>query len=232
MPHPFELPQDVADRIIGRRGRLNVYDRLEPAKTALLVVDLQVAFLDPGADGTGGVAMAREIVPDVNRLASALRAAGGRVVWIVSTYGPDPDDRWTNLFDHMLGPERAKSFRDGLTMGAAGHRIWPELERLPEDWEVSKNRFGAFLGSRGRLERQLRDAGIDTVLVAGTITNVCCDCTAREAAALDFKTVFVADANAGRSDREHNAALANFLDTMGDVRNVDEVIEMLHRGSD
>ncbi len=228
MPHPFTLPTDVAERILARRGRLTVFDSLVPAQTALLVVDLQVAFMDPEIPGS--VAMAREIVPAVNRLAGALRDAGGQVVWIVSTYGPDPDDRWPNLFDHLFGPARAKSFRDSLTLGAASHRIWPALERRATDWELSKNRFGGFLGSQGRLERQLREAGIDTVLIAGTVTNVCCDCTAREAAALDFKTIFVADANAGRTDREHNAALANFLDTMGDVRNVDEVIGMLSAG--
>lgn len=225
MPHPFELPPDVAERIMGRRNRLSVFDSLDPAHTALLVVDLQVAFMDPAIRGS--VAMAREIVPVVNRLARGLRDAGGRVVWIVSTYGPDEKDRWGNLFDHLLGPEQAKRFRDGLTEGTPGHAVWPELERRPEDLTIAKNRFGAFIGSRGRLETALREAGIDTVLVTGTITNVCCDCTAREAAALDFKTVMVSDANAGRCDREHNAALANFLDTMGDVRTADEVLEML-----
>lgn len=225
MPHPFDLPADVAERIRGRRGRLHVFDSLDPARTALLVVDLQTAFLDPAI--AGSVAMAREIVPAVNRMAAGLRAAGGKVVWVVSTYGPDPADRWGNLFDHLFGPERAKSFRDGLTLGAPGHALWPELERRPEDLEAHKNRFGAFLGSRGRLEATLRAAGIDSVLVAGTITNVCCDCTAREAASLDFKTVMLSDANAGRTDREHNAALANFLDTMGDVRSVDDALGLL-----
>lgn len=225
MPHPFDLPPDLAERIRRRRGRLHVFDRLEAARTALLVVDLQVAFMDPALPGS--VAMAREIVPAVNRMAAGLRAAGGRVVWVRSTYGPDPADRWSNLFDHMFGPERAKSFRDGLTLGAPGHALWPELQRRPEDAELHKNRFGAFLGSRGRLEEMLRQDGIDTVLVAGTITNVCCDCTAREAAALDFRTVMLSDANAGRTDREHNAALANFLDTMGDVRTVDATLGLL-----
>lgn len=225
MPHRFDLPPDVAERIRARRGRLNVFHSLDPARTALLVVDLQTAFLDPEVPGS--VAMAREIVPTVNRLAHALREAGGRVVWILSTYGPDPADRWSNLFDNIMGPEAGKRFRAGLTLDAPGHALWPALERQPEDWTCTKNRFGAFLGSRLELERMLRAGGIDTVLVAGTITNVCCDCTAREAAALDFRTIMVADANAGRSDREHGAALATFLDTMGDVRTADEVIAMI-----
>ncbi len=91
---------------------------------------------------------------------------------------------------------------------------------------VSKNRFGAFMGSQGRLETLLRDAGVDTVLITGTVTNMCCETTAREAAMLSFKTIMVSDGNAGRTDEEHNATLTAFLQGLGDVHTTDDVVAM------
>jgi ureidoacrylate peracid hydrolase len=92
---------------------------------------------------------------------------------------------------------------------------------------VSKNRFGAFVGSGGKLESLLRERGIDTLLVTGTVTNMCCETTAREAAMLSFKTIMVADGNAGRTQAEHDATLAAFLMGMGDVNDTEALVTML-----
>ena len=73
----LRYPQALVDRIIERRGRLRLYERLEPRRTALLVVDLQVHFMQPGSPAE--MPSAREVVPAVNRLAGALRARGGRI---------------------------------------------------------------------------------------------------------------------------------------------------------
>ena len=146
---------------------------------------------------------------------------------MVSTYGPDEARNWANL-DRVLGEEAAAVFRGGLSEGAAGHAIWPDLDVRDTDPLVHKNRFGAFIGSQGRLEAQvLRDRGVDTVLVVGTVTNVCCETTAREAAAYDFKTVMISDANAGRSAEEDAWTYAVCFATYGDVLTADEVIERL-----
>ena len=221
---PPQIPQRVIDRVLRRRGRLHVYESLDAASTALLVVDLQVHFMREGSPSE--MPSARAIVPTVNRLAGALRARGGHVVWVVSTYGPDADRNWANL-DVVLGEEAAAVFRGGLSEGAAGHAIWPDLDVRDGDPLVHKNRFGGFIGSQGRLAQALHDRGVDTVLVVGTVTNVCCETTAREAAAYDFRTVMISDANAGRSAEEDAWTYAVCFATYGDVLTADEAIERL-----
>jgi ureidoacrylate peracid hydrolase len=224
----FEWPAGLVERIIERRGRLHCYDRLEPERTALVVVDMQTAFLK--AEWPTSLAAAREIVPTVNRLAKAVRGTGGKVIWIVSTYGPRAADRWRILFDHVMGPKAGAFFREVLSEGHEGHAIWPLLEVRAEDAVVGKNRFGAFCGSAGRLERLLKECGLDTLLIAGTVTNVCCESTAREAAFHDFKTVMVSDANAGRSEADNLVTFSTFIRAFGDVMSSEEVIARLEAG--
>ena len=81
--HKISIPDDVISQVKAQRGRLNRYDRLLGPKTALVVIDLQNAFMLPGMPVE--VPAARDIVPNVNRLARALRAAGGTVVWVQMT---------------------------------------------------------------------------------------------------------------------------------------------------
>ena len=76
----------------------------------------------------------------------------------------------------------------------------------------------------------MRDRGLDTLLVTGTATNVCCESTARDAMMLNFKVVMVADGLATHTDEEHNATLSNFYGQFTDVQTTDEVIESLARG--
>ena len=81
--HKVEIPGWLFERALARRGRLRPFDGLDSARTALVVVDLQNGFMAPGQPAE--VAQARAIVPNVNRLARATRAAGGTVVWIQNT---------------------------------------------------------------------------------------------------------------------------------------------------
>ena len=77
------------------------------------------------------------------------------------------------------------------------------------------------------MPEKLKAQGIDTVLIAGTMTNVCCEASARDAMASGFKTLVVADANAARSEAEHVASLATMAQFIGDVRTTGEVLELL-----
>ena len=92
---------------------------------------------------------------------------------------------------------------------------------------VRKNRYSAFFPGACELPDLLRARGVDTVLITGTLTNVCCESSARDAMMGDFKTVMVSDANAARSDAEHIAALATVVQFFADVRSTDEVLSML-----
>src|SRR5438876_2786774 len=82
-----------------RDGRLHAYDTLEARKTALVVVDMQNYFV---ADGMPACASeARTIVPNINRLARAMRATGGLVIWIQTAARiADPQD-WANRQEAM-----------------------------------------------------------------------------------------------------------------------------------
>ena len=59
--------------------------------------------------------------------------------------------------------------------GSYGHSLWPGLEVLPQDIRVKKNRFGAFVPGSSDLHAVLQARGIDTVIITGTATNVCCE---------------------------------------------------------
>ena len=110
------IPKSITDRIATLRPRLHPFDRIDPARTAFVVIDLQNMFMAEGA--IYEVKSARAIVPNVNRLAAALRRAGGLVVWVQMKY--DPADPWRNFYDHMLKPETAKAVQAALTPGDPG----------------------------------------------------------------------------------------------------------------
>ena len=73
----------------------------------------------------------------------------------------------------------------------------------------------------------LRNYGIDTILIAGTKTNVCCESTGRDAMMLDFKVVMVSDCCAALSDDEHLATLETFIQQFGDVMTGNEALDAL-----
>ena len=93
-----------------------------------------------------------------------------------------------------------------------------------------KKRSSALTPGSSDLQAILRDHGRDTLIITGTLSNVCCESTARDAMLLNFKTIFVADANAARSDAEHNATLVNMMQFFADVRTTDDVCRLLKGG--
>lgn len=223
--HSNELPAEIVERLRARRGRLQLFDALEPRGTALVVIDMQHAFVAPGAPSA--VATAAEIVPNINRLAAALREAGGCVAWVQATYTREGPGYWPLFFDYMVTPELSSRILGALTEGSPGHALWAGLDVKPQDLRVPKNRYSAFFPGACELPQRLRERAVDTVLIAGTMTNVCCEASARDAMMDGFKTVVVSDANAARSDAEHIAALATILQFFGDVRTTDEVLALL-----
>jgi ureidoacrylate peracid hydrolase len=231
--HKIDIPQSVIDRVVARAGRLHVYEQLNAAKTALVVVDMQNYFMMEGQQAC--CPTAREIVPNVNRLAAQLREAGGHVAWVQNRAPKESLQSWANLHA-MYAPAKRERRIAELTEGALGFQLWAELDVQSADLKVTKDRYSAFISGSSELEARLQERGVDTVLVVGVATNVCCESTARDAMMRGFRTIMVADANASFSDAEHNAALANFLLFFGDVQTTDEVIERLsavqrHEGS-
>jgi ureidoacrylate peracid hydrolase len=222
--HPVSIRPEIVARVLARRGRIDWFDRLDPARSALVVIDMQTAFCAPGAPAE--VPLARAIVPNINRLARTLRAMGCPVIWVVhanTSRGGQSD--WALFFDHVVGAEVRERTMAALAPGQ--QTLWSELDVAPEDHTIIKNRYSALIAGSSQLERLLRSLGIDTVLIAGTKTNVCCESTARDAMMLDFKTVMLSDCCAALSDDEHRAALETIFQQFGEVSTADEALRKL-----
>lgn len=214
--HKVEIPDWVKSHVTARRGRLHAFSDMDPSATALLVVDLQRGFMDESV-AHSFVPESLEIVANVNRLATALRAAGGRIVFIRMVATEQAAREWSVYYDELTRPgQRARRF-DGMRAGDPGHELWPGLEVGAADLIVDKTRYSAFIQGSSDIEAVLRREGIDTVLVTGTVTNTCCESTARDAMMRNFRTVMISDANAARTDEAHMAALINFYLSFGDV---------------
>src|SRR5882757_5722778 len=222
--HKVMIRQEIIDRIMARRRRVHWFDRLDPKATALVVIDMQHAFCAPG--GPAEVPVSRSLVDPINALTAKLRAIDVPIIWVLHAnmrYGEKTD--WELFFNHVVSDEvRAKTI-DSLVAGRQA--VWGGLERGNSDLVIFKNRYSALVGGSSNLERVLRNLGIDTVLIAGTKTNVCCESTARDAMMLDFKVVMVSDCCAALSDDEHRAALETIIQQFGDVMTSDEVMQRL-----
>jgi ureidoacrylate peracid hydrolase len=227
--HKISIPQSVVDRVIARRGREFVHDNLDPKKTALVVVDMQNAFMLPGV-AHALCPTAQEIVPNINRLAQAVRATGGTVVWIVTTWTEETLKSWSTYYE-LSRPEQNKKRMEALSLNTKGHELWDKLEVRPGDLTVEKKRFSAFIQGSSNLAEVLRSRGLDTLLITGTVTSVCCESTARDAMMLNFKTVMITDGNAANTDEDHNNSLSAFYLTFGDIMSTDKAIECLHRNA-
>lgn len=215
--HTTKIPTSVIEQTIERRGVLHPLADLDPGKTALVVVDMQDFFIDmvPGA---------RDVVDNINRLARGVRSSGGQVVWIAMTVSSDDSRSWSHFYSKLLSTEGRDAHFNDLRHGADGWQIWHELKVEDDDWLVEKNRFSAFIQGSSDLEARLRARAIETVLITGTVTNVCCESTARDAMMLDFKSIIVSDGCAAHDDAAHVATLCNFQTIFGDVMSVDELL--------
>jgi ureidoacrylate peracid hydrolase len=227
--HNFVIPKSVVDRVIARRGREHIHDDLDPRKTALVVVDMQNAFMLPEV-AHSFCPMAPRIVPNINRLAQAVRETGGAVVWIKTTFTDETLTSWSSYYA-ISRPEQNARRAAALAAGSKGHALWSELDVRPDDLIVEKKRFSAFIQGSSDLAEVLRERGLDTILVTGAVTGVCCESTARDAMMCNFKTIMVTDANAAMTDEDHSASLVSFYLTFGDIMPTDMLLACLRRNA-
>ncbi len=221
------IPDSIVERVIARRGAEHCFADLDPARTALVVIDLQHAFMNE-AVGHAVCPAARDIVPAVNRLAAAVRETGGGVFWVQMTHDARCLEEWS-VAHEMVSPAMREKRVAALSEGGLGHQLWPDLEIRPEDEIVKKYRYSAFMPGTSDLPDRLRARGFDTVLITGTVTNVCCESSARDANMTNFRTIMVSDGNAANTQQEHDASLSAFYNTFGDVMDTDMIIASLRR---
>jgi ureidoacrylate peracid hydrolase len=225
--HKVEIPQSVVDRVVARRGTAHPHADLDPERTALIVVDLQNGFMMEGV-AHALCEQAIDIVPNVNKLADAVRRTGGKVFWIKNTHDADCLTSWSHMHE-MSSPAQQQKRVESMSEGSLGHQLWADLDVQPGDETVQKTRYSALIQGSSDLEARLRAGGYDTVLITGTMTNVCCESTARDAMMLNFKTIMVSDGNATSNDEEHNATLIAIYLIFGDVMDTDFLIGCLER---
>ncbi len=214
--HAWHIAEREYARHEARRGRRHAFTYLDPAATALVVIDMVPFFLDASP-------YCRGIVPGINAVAAALRRAGGCVAWVL----PAPRHRFPARAQEFFGPEIAETYRLSGGEGPLPDRLGAGLAHHDGDVFAEKAGPSAFLPGASDLPGLLAVRGIDTVLVAGTVTNVCCESSARDASGTGFRTIMLADACAARTDADHNATLHTFYRSFGDVRTAGEVTAML-----
>lgn len=178
---------------------------LDPASTALLVIDLQVDFLSPGgylAKKGYDTAPLRAILPAVNSIIDAAHAAGCLIVHTRQGHRADLAD--IPLGEHR-NRKRPRPKPGTLVRGSPGFEIFSGVKVRPSDVIIDKTANGAFTYTE--LEPVLRAQGITHLLLAGCTTDVCVHSTLREATDRQFQCLLIEDACASGDAYAHAAAV-------------------------
>ena len=184
----------------------NLLNKLNPIKTALLLIDMEKAFVEPGA--ALYIAGAKATVPQLAETLQAARTQGVKVIWVKREYAADGSDmekpRWRDLVKRGYGSSGV------LAPDSHGLNSVEEpdgLVRLPDETVVIKSRFSAFF--KTELDHDLRASGIDTVVLTGTTTPNCIRSTAFDALSLDYRVIVLAGCTSSATPEIQQANLAD-----------------------
>lgn len=176
-------------------------------KTALLVIDMQNAYLHPEGSFTKlglDVTPLREAIPGCRELIDAAHAAEVTIIFLKYVLRPDYKDG--GLLVQEIWPTLADV--NYVAAGSWDAEIVEELKPEPQDIIIEKSRYSAFYGTS--LESLLTSLKIDTLVVCGVTTHFCVESTARDAGVRDYWTYVVRDATAEVNPEWHEMALASF----------------------
>jgi nicotinamidase-related amidase len=176
---------------------------------ALVVIDLQKGIV---AGPT--VHPAGEIIGRTAQLARAFRERGLPVV-LVNVTG--------------AAPGRTEAVRPKFSLPSDWSKLVPELEQHSDDYIVSKQRLGAFIGTS--LEKTLRQRGVTQVFLAGISTSSGVESTARSAYDCGFNVVLVVDAMTDRSADAHSYSVEKIFPRLGERDTTDNVLKMLEEAA-
>ena len=186
--------------------------KLDPATTALVLIDLQQGILPYAKAPYGGAAVLAKAVP----LAAAFRAAKSPVVLVKVGFSADGGDALKATVDapNPPGTPPANWLADA-----------PELPPQPGDLHILKRQWGAFHGTE--LDLQLRRRGIRTIVLAGIATSIGVESTARFAWELGYDIVFAEDATSGPDAAMHANSFEKVFPRLGRVRKTADVLAAL-----
>jgi len=193
--------------------------KLNPRKTALLVIDMQNDFLLPRALlwTQGGVA----VLSNIARLVRACRKRRVPVIYTAHVHqDPKVDGGMTAFWWPDLMQKRA------LVSGKKGAAVIKSLAAKPGEPIILKHRYSAFYNTE--LEVVLRGLGVEDLIITGVMTNICCESTARDAFVRDFRVFFLADATGSGTEELHVGALRNLAYAFAYVTTTQEVLKRLN----
>ena len=195
----------------------------ERDRCVLMVIDMQNDFVLDGA--IMQVKEARNQIPGIKKLIEKCRGLGVPVIYTIQETDA--------VFCPLEVASIPKLIDAGMRKGTDGQQIVPELSPMPDDIIIHKRRFSAFYQTD--LEIILRNIRgsvnpVDTIIISGTVTNICCESTARDAFFRDYKVVFGIDLCSANTPEAHAATLAN-MEIFGRNMDCETIIAALERGS-
>lgn len=141
--HKIELSPEMLAHITMRRGgKPHALEQFDPAKTALIVIDMQNVWVKEGM--LAYTPYCEGIVPNINRLAHALCAAGGSVWWVRAVYLDDAPRTWS-AYMQFRSPQYVRNMLAALGEGSESAELWHGLDIQPSDQQVTKRRFSAMI---------------------------------------------------------------------------------------
>ena len=218
MVKPYVTIRTIRSKALAWVEKIGPYNqhklRLNPAASALLVIDMQRFFLEAASPTftCGGVA----IVPTLKRLIAAFRRAGRPVIFTRHVHPPD------DLDSGIMG-----WWWEGKCLeGSRQSEFHPELAAMPGEKVVCKHRYSAFYNTD--LETVLRCLKVEDVVVCGLMTNLCCESTARDAYYRDYRVFVPADGTGTICEEMHVASLLNLAFGFAFVTMSDTIVSQLN----
>lgn len=216
--------------VAGRIAHVNLLgslaEKVRPAHTALLVIDMQNDFCAAGGlvskDGRD-ISAARELGERLPQFIAAARDAGVLVIFIRCVYTSGQNFYLSDVWLEQAARKRAGGYtripvcRAGSWEGDFYGDVRPE----PTDVVITKHRYSAFHNTD--LDLVLRSNGIRTLLLTGVVSNVCVETTAREAFVRDYYVVALDDGCAAYVPQDHTASMSNIDRFFGEVSTLERV---------
>lgn len=186
---------------------------MNPKKTALLVIDVQNSFVEEGSPN-----QIKTIEADLGKLKGFIdfcREKGIKVIYTRHCFDPK-----NNLIEAKLFP---KEMNEALTKGTHGWEIHDKIRPEKKDIIIDKHRYDAFFNTK--LNEILRSRGVENVIITGTITQVCCESTARSAMFYDYNIIFCSDLNFSFDKELHERTLKVLKRSFGSVMSSEEAMK-------
>jgi len=195
--------------------------KVQGERTALLVIDMQNTFVAKGA--VFEAPKGREIIPKLEEMIKYCRKKNMPVIWTRSDHSPPGGGLIIERYPVI-------KFRKEVWKGTKSFEYYSKMiQPLPKEHQIVKHKYDAFIGTD--LDMVLKNLEVDTVIIGGVFTEVCCESTARAAFFRDYKVVFLADATAGSDPSTQDDTVKRMETFYGRGMKVSEVIEEIEENS-